>query len=270
MRLSRRNKFNNNPGVRSWIIACDESGVHGSAHYGFGSLWMKYQRRGEFLQDFRNICANHYFDRECKWSKAKSLKHQGFYDELIEYFFKRRWLAFHCLVVRKDAVKRDFHKNDWDLARRKHFTMLLTNKIGKALRRYPERKHEFRVYVDPIASRYKKADEAVEIISNNILNQKIPGASPVRSVITKDSKDTPAIQMCDLFLGAVMETWQQKATNPMKKHIRLAIAKHLGWDELNSDTRPEERKFNIWYFFDPSLEVRRTVTRKVNLFYPYP
>jgi hypothetical protein len=231
---------------------------------------LKYQRRGDFLQDFRTICDNHKFDRECKWTKAQSLRYQDFYNELIEYFFKRQWLAFHCLVVRKDSIKREFHGNDWDLARRKHFTMLLTNKMRRALIRYPEREHEFRVYVDPIASRYKKADEAVEVISNNVLNKEFPNSNPVKSVITRDSKETPAIQICDLFLGAVMETWQRKATNPMKIHIRSEIARHLGWETLDYDTRPEERKFNIWYFFDSRFETRKATTRGVELLYPYP
>ena len=179
---------------------------------------------------------------------------------------------FHCLVVRKDAVRKgEFHNNDWDLARRKHFTMLLTNKMRKALQRFPDREHEFRVYVDPIASRYDKADEAVEVISNNVLNQEFRGRSPVKSVITRDSKLTPSIQLCDLLLGAVMETWQQKASNSAKLAVRQIVAEHLGWNTFDSDTHVRERKFNIWYFFDPPKEaVRRVKTNIVHLKYPYP
>lgn len=261
-----------NPGVRSWLISCDESGVHGSAHYGFGALWLKWQRRGDFIEDFRAIRNNHRFHDECKWKKVNSERNLPFYDELISYFFKRRWMIFNCLVVRKDVIRKDkFHKNDWDLARRKHFTMLLTNKMRKALKRFPDREHEFRVYVDPIASRYKKADEAVEVVSNNILNKEFRGRAPVKSVITRDSKETPAIQLCDLLLGAVMETWQQKATNRTKLSVRSIIAEHLGWEALDSDTHVSERKFNIWYFFDPPKEgVRKVKTRPVHLKFPYP
>ena len=261
-----------NIGVRSWLIACDESGVHGSAHYGFGSLWLKWQRRGDFLEDFRAIKERHGFRDECKWNKVNSERNLPFYQELISYFFQRHWIVFHCLVVRKDTVRKgEFHNNDWDLARRKHFTMLLTNKMGKALKRFPDREHEFRVYVDPIASRYDKADEAVEVISNNVLNQEFRGRSPVKSVITRDSKLTPSIQLCDLLLGAVMETWQQKASNPAKLAVRQIVAEHLGWNTFDSDTHVRERKFNIWYFFDtPKEAVRRVKTNIVHLKYPYP
>lgn len=102
-----------NLGVRSWLIACDESGVHGSAHYGFGSLWLKWQRRGDFLEDFRAMKERHGYRDECKWSKVNSERHLPFYDELISYFFQRHWIVFHCLVVRKEAVRKgEFHNND--------------------------------------------------------------------------------------------------------------------------------------------------------------
>jgi hypothetical protein len=148
--------------------------------------------------------------------------------------------------------------------------MLLTAKMRDVLERFPNREHEFRVYVDQMASRYAKADEAMEVITNNVLNQRFRNVSPVTSVVTRDSKDTPAIQLCDLLLGAVMENWQQKATNNTKKTIRQTIARHLGWSNLDSDTRPSERKFNIWYFFDPIRESRKVKTREVALMYPYP
>ncbi|MBB3275078.1 MULTISPECIES: DUF3800 domain-containing protein [unclassified Pseudoxanthomonas] len=259
-----------NPGVRSWLISCDESGVHGSTHYGFGSLWMRWQRRGDFYEYFRDLRDRHRFRDECKWKTANSERDLPFYEELISDFFKRRWLAFHCLVVRKQIVrKEEFHNNSWDLARRKHYTMLITDKIKRSMKPHRDREHEFRVYVDPIPSSYQKADEAIEVISNNVLNKKFSHQDPVRYVQTRDSKETPTIQVCDLLLGAVMETWNKKATNPVKHKIRKIIASHLGWRNLDADTFKEEKKFNIWYFHDPLHEKRSVVSREVKLKYPY-
>ncbi len=204
-------------------------------------------------------------------ARSKSEVLSAFLRRAHHIFFQVKWLVFHSLICRKEMVrKEEYHKNDWDLARRKHYTMLLTTKMRRAVQRFPGRKHEFRVYVDPIASRYGKADEAMEVITNNVLNQRFRKASPVTSVVTRDSKDTPAIQLCDLLLGAVMETWQQRVTNSTKKDIRGAIARHLGWTDLDSDTLPSERKFNIWYYHDPIRESRKVSTRKVTLLYPYP
>ncbi|HAS8291232.1 TPA: hypothetical protein I7707_21285, partial [Vibrio vulnificus] len=50
-----------------WHVACDESGVDGQKYYGFGSLWMKYQRRGDFVRIIRELRDKHKYagrDRE--------------------------------------------------------------------------------------------------------------------------------------------------------------------------------------------------------------
>lgn len=231
---------------------------------------MNWQRRGDFWREFAEIANKHNFKQECKWSQASAKRFLPYYNDLISYFFERRWLVFHCLVVRKQVVEKSVYHQSWDEARRKHYTMLLCNKMKRALRRFPKQPHEFRIYVDEIPSSYAKADEAMEIISQNILNQEFKSLSPVTSVRTRDSRDTPTIQLCDLLLGAVMETWHKQALNPTKLAVRAEIARHLGWEKLDGDTSKGERKFNIWYFHDPTREKRKVVTRDVKLLYPLP
>lgn len=232
---------------------------------------MRWERRGDFSGDFSSLANKYGFNQECKWSRASAMRFLPFCRELISYFFQRRWLVFHCLIVRKQVVAKAAYHESWDEARRKHYTMLLCDKMKRALSRFPASQHEFRIYVDKIASSYSKADEAMQVISQNILNQKFRAAKPVSSVRTRDSRDTPAIQLCDLLLGAVMETWHRQTLNPTKLAIRNEIARHLGWEKLDSDTHRSERKFNIfWYFHDPTREARRVETRDVRLLYPFP
>src|SRR4029077_11806101 len=107
------------------------------------------------------------------------------------------------------------------------------------------------IWVDPIHSRYGKADEAVQVIANNVLGTVFGKVRPVDSVITRDSKDTPGIGLCDVLLGAVMEAWQKKCLRDAKQELRRWIAHHLGWDDLAYDTYVGEVKFNIWYFYNP-------------------
>ncbi|HIJ65328.1 MAG TPA: DUF3800 domain-containing protein [Candidatus Hydrogenedentes bacterium] len=257
------------PGKLRWLISCDESGVHNAPYYGFGTLWMKYQRRGDFAKDLRELKADFRYEGEVKWSKANNRRYTDFFIALIDYFFLKRWMAFHCFVVRRAIVKKELHSGSWDLARRKHFTQLLTNKMKTVSTKHRDRDVEFRIYVDPIASSYDKADEAVEIISMNTLRQKL-GSAPTLSVITRDSKDTPTIQLCDLLLGAVMEAWQQKASSEGKLLVQQAVSEGLGWPDLRADTVPFERKFNIWYFYDEEQGAREVTTRDVKLKHPYP
>ncbi len=257
-------------GTARWLISCDESGVHGAQFYGFGTLWMPWQRRGDFAGEIQTLRDAHDCTDELKWTKAGSRRNRAFFEDLIQYFFERRWLAFHALVVRKAMVDRSMHDGDIDLARRKHFTMLLTKKIQACLKAQRSREHTFRIWVDPIHSRYAKADEAAEKIANNVLGSAIGAVRPVDRVITRDSKDTPSIQLCDFFLGAVMDAWQQQATSHEKKQLQKTIALHLGWTDLRADTVPKERKFNIWYFHDQRRGEREPQTRDVKLVYPLP
>lgn len=255
-----------------WHIACDESGIDGQRYYGFGSLWMKYQRRGDFARGIRELREMYgYFD-EIKWKKAHSKKYRKFYEDLTDYFFKQPWLAFHCIVFRKAIVdKETYHNNDYDLARRKHFTELIQNKIERVIKNHTDRDCTFRVELDPIASRYKKADEAFHVIANNTLKKKLSiKKPPITSVVTKDSKDSTSIQISDFLLGAVMSAWQGKVSSPAKINARKNIGRYLGWDDLVNDTYPYERKFNIWYFKDTRASKREAKAKDVNLIYPLP
>jgi hypothetical protein len=262
--------------TKRWLVSCDESGIDGQVYYGFGSLWMMWQRRGDFRKLFSDLAAKHSLEGELKWKKANNQRHLSFIEELVDEFFKRQWLAFHCIIIKKSLVDKSFHGGDYDLARRKHFTALLTNKMKKVVAAHPDHPHEFRVWVDPIASRYEKADESTEKISTNILNYDLgKGVFNNKIIVTEhDSKTQPSIQLCDLLLGAVMSPFQKKSSSENKEKIQKTIASYLGWEDLESDTYPRERKFNIWHFDDIrqlGVGIRHfDETRPVTLKYPLP
>jgi hypothetical protein len=122
------------PGVRRWLISCDETGVR---FYGFGSLWMPWQRRGDFATLIHSLRWQHGYTAEIKWNNVKAGSLDCFTD-VVEAFFSTSWLWFHCLLVEKSVVRKELHGGDYDLARRKHLTMLLTNKVRRALRAFPK------------------------------------------------------------------------------------------------------------------------------------
>jgi hypothetical protein len=259
------------PGITRWLISCDESGIHGARFYGFGTLWMRWQRRGDFHQVMSDIRKNHpeHLHSEFKWQYVKRQTLPA-YRDLVEFFFKRAWLSFHCLVVEKSVVDKALHQGSYDLARQKHLTMLLTRKARQCVRAHPGREQTFRVWIDPIASSYDKADEVVEIISNHVITKLCGREFPVEAVSTRDSKTTPSIQMCDVLLGAVMDGWQGESSTEAKTQLETFIASHLGWTDLHADTHPSERKLNVWVFYDPTRGPRRASTREVVLKYPLP
>jgi hypothetical protein len=245
---------------RHFLIYCDESGIDGGTVFGFGSLWMPWERRGDFQQIWRRLHEDHFPPSEVKWTKVKS-KTLPFFEALVDEFFTRNWLMFHCLLIGKPQVDLSYHKDNWDLARRKHFVMLLSNKI----KRFAAPGKCYRIRVDPIASSYKKADEAAGIILQRIIDEvpKLKGSNVIHSLRTVDSKATPGVQLSDVLLGAVVSARRGKATSEEKRRLTNRIAEHLGWPDLHADTLPDVRKFNIWRFWDPtSGEARPEITRR--------
>jgi hypothetical protein len=245
---------------RHFAIYCDESGVHGTRLMGFGSLWMVWERRGDFQQLWRDLHAAHFPPSEVKWTKITK-QTLPFFLALIDEFFARNWLMFHCLVLGKSEIDLTLHDGDWDLARRKHFTLLLANKI----KRFAAPGKVYRIRVDPIHSRYQKADEAAEVILRNLMEQapRLSGQRVIHSLRTVESKDSPGVQLGDVLLGAVMAARHGDVTAVPKLAVIERIAGHLGWDDLGADTFPKATKFNVWRFWDPTSGTQRPeVTRR--------
>jgi hypothetical protein len=254
------------PVHRSYLVYCDESGMDGASYYGFGSLWMPRERRGDFARLIQDLRERHGYTDEIKWQHVNR-RSEALYTELIDEFFARRWLMFHSLIVRKSYSERQFHA-DFDEEKRKRFAMLISQKVKFFCEGDPSKTYHVRV--DPLPSRYMKADEAAFKIIAASLKKEL-GLEPVRSLHTRDSRDTPGIQVTDLLLGATLADWQQRATSQYKLRVRQHLARHLGWSDLLADTYPGEWKFNIWYFYAPSGDCSREVeTRPVRPRFPVP
>ncbi len=116
------------PGHKNYLICCDESGVHGAAYYGFGSVWMPWERRGDFSALITNLRDKNHYTEEIKWTNV-SRYGEPFYRDLIDAFFQRSWLMFHAVIVRRGYTDRSFHKS-FDEEKRKRFTMLIQRKIA--------------------------------------------------------------------------------------------------------------------------------------------
>jgi hypothetical protein len=255
------------PGYRNFLIFGDESGTHGASHYGFGTVWIPYERRGDLYAVVGALREKHGYFSEIKWNKV-SKGNEPFYQALLNEFFKRPWLMFHALVVRKAYVDRSFHKGDWDLARRKHQALLLKNKVAYFSDGAVDKTYHVRL--DPIASRYGKADEVMHKITNYELENKF-GIKPITSLRAVDSKESLGIQLCDFLLGATMAEWQGEIESDHKKRLTALLAHLIGWPDMNADTYPVEWKFNLWSFHDPMAKLPRDRTgRGVHLQYPMP
>lgn len=254
------------PGYKNFIIYCDETGSRSDAYYGFGSLWIPWERRGT-LSALIGAERRAHYDQEVKWTNTKK-RTLEMHENLVEQFFRRRWMMFHALLVKREDVERErFHSGSWELAMRKHYTLLLANKLNYFAAGRSDR--TYRIRVDALPYSYGKSDEAMQAVANNITNLN-GGVKLVGDIAEVDSREVAGVQLCDLLLGAVAAPWQGKARSYAKRTLQTRVAEHLGWEDLNADTFSTEWKFNIWHFHDRLRVRRRAKTRKVELKYPVP
>lgn len=248
------------PGYKNYLVYTDESGMHAGAYYGFGTFWIPWERRGDLWKEVEARQERHGLWDEIKWKK-QSRRSEALARDLIDMFFKQRWMMFHCLLVNKALVDRAKHKNR-DEQQQKHFSMLLRNKIAYFARGGGK---VYRVRIDNLSWRYPKADEVIYKIVNAQLKQSL-GEKSIHDIVACDSSDTIGIQMADLLLGAAICPWQGEAMAAHKLRLTAHIAEHLGWSDLRHDTPRSEWKFNIWHFHDPRSGVPRAAkTQSVKL-----
>jgi hypothetical protein len=252
------------PGYRNYLVCCDESGIHGAVYYGFGTLWMPWERRGDFTALISELQDRNHYREEIKWRNVGRYS-ERFYTELTDAFFRRAWLMFHALIVRRGYTDKSFHR-DFDEEKRKRFAMLIERKVSYFCAGDPRKRYH--VWVDPLPSRYEKADEAAFKIVGAMHKNEL-GLMPLETLQTRRAKEVPGIQLADFLLGAYLADWQKEASSPYKLRVRRHLAAHLGWPDTLSDTHPSVWKFNIWYFYDPGeARPREIVTRTVNFKLP--
>lgn len=256
------------PGYRNYLIYADETGIDGQVYYAFGSIWIPYEARGRLTGLVGELRERHGVSDEIKWENTSRRK-LPFYRDIVEEFFKRNWLMFHCIVVRRSDVNRSLHASIEE-AREKHFERFIRNKLtffagsgGKA----------YHLRIDPFPSPYPKTDEKLHKIANASAKKAL-GYEPLASTWTvKSSKTSAGVQVADLLLGAILSDWQGKAKSEAKLELRRWVAEHLGWPDLKHDTFPQSAdprswKFNIWLLWK-SRGVREIDTRR-KLRFKYP
>ncbi|WP_244956957.1 DUF3800 domain-containing protein [Enterovibrio norvegicus] len=125
-------------------------------------------------------------------------------------------------------------------------------------------KSNLTVLIDQKCDKYKKNDEVVGIIANNMLAQ-IGQERTIEGVSMNDSKQHFGLQVVDILTGAVNAGYLKFLTPglTLSKAKEMALPKMadlLGWDGIKYDTYPNE-SFNIWHF--PRENRARPATKPV-------
>ena len=174
-------------------------------------------------------------------------------------------LCFNSIVVLKAPYKK-WQRDRMDEAFYTTYSFLLRHCLQG-------REGDCVAFIDDRSEKYRKQDEALQIITNRMLD-KIAVKAKLTAVNKSDSKKYAGIQAADLLTGAIKASHHLFLASDLrlssgKKLLLDRLAATLGWDALHYDTWPNQQ-FNIWHF--PQAEYRampRTATVQPNYHVPY-
>lgn len=232
--------------TRDMAVFCDESGTHDCDYFGWGSVWCPLDRVDEIDREVDRICrevagGSRSRTRELKWSNNRRVTAK---ERVVDWFFRRPWMCFQSLMVRKDTM-RIFGDGGRDtVAYRKLLCTLLTTQMARfdALPGGPRR---FTVHVDEVGETTESLTaREFRILTAAARKRTGAGRDFVRNFRRIDSRSRRGIQVADLFVGALRAAWDANPTG-RKATVCRAIADALGWSDLGGATAPN-LKFNVW------------------------
>ena len=220
-------------------IYCDES-CHlehdGQKAMVLGAIWCPLERTHEIAARIREIKSNHGLPRdfEVKWTKVSAAK-QGFYIDLVRYFFEEEELHFRALVVPDKSKLRheDFDQDHDTWYYKMYFDML---KVIFAPRK------KYRIYLDIKdtcgAQKSRTLHEVIASSQYDFQKDFIERLQVIRS------HEVEQLQLADLLLGAVSYANRGLAGNAAKVALVEEMRRLSGYN-LTLSTFIAESKVNI-------------------------
>lgn len=239
-----------------YLVYGDESGTTGSDRcYSIGLLCVPKSKLSEFNDYVLKLKKKRGIVGELKWSKIKNSAGQANICIDLLSMVLRSSCCFHSIVVEKSIY------NNWKTDREKAFYQTYTYLLKNTAKQV---KSNLLVLIDQKCDKYKKNDEVMGIVANNML-AKLGGDKTIQEVTMNDSKEHLGLQVVDILTGAVNSGYM-KFLNPKltlsvaKEAAFIKMASMLGWDKLIYDTYPN-KNFNIWHF--PSENRSRPATKRI-------
>ena len=202
-----------------------------------GAISCKKKHRRKVFKDIEEIKIKYNIGKksEIKWSRI-SMSKIDFYKEIIDYFFNDEELSFRGLVVKnKNLLNHEQYNQTHDEWYYKMYFKLLERIINNSM------KNE--IYLDIKDTRgSNRRYKLQEVLSSSIydFNKDI-----VHNIQAIDSRESPILQIVDLFIGALGYINRGLETSEAKLEIIRYIKEKTGYSLIKS-TLPAENKFNIF------------------------
>lgn len=242
-----------------YLVYGDESGTTGSDRcYSIGLLCVPKTKLNKFNQYVIGLKEKRGIVGELKWSKIKNSAGQANICIDLLSMVLRSSCCFHSIVVEKSIYNNwTTDKKDREKAFYQTYTYLLKNTAKQV-------KSKLIVLIDQKCDKYKKNDEVIGIVANNML-AKLGSDRTIQEVTMNDSKEHLGLQVVDILTGAVNSGYMkflmpELTLSKAKEAAFIKMAQMLGWDKLVYDTYPN-KDFNIWHF--PSENRSRPATKSI-------
>ncbi|MFK4784567.1 DUF3800 domain-containing protein [Fusobacterium sp. MFO224] len=226
-------------------VYCDES-CHlqndNSDYMVLGAISCFKEEKNKIFEEIKDIKEKHNLDRnfEIKWTKVSNAKIE-FYEEIIDYFFKKDTLRFRTIVADKTNLKFSDEPND-DYA--SWYYKIYFYLLGYVI----STEEEYRIFLDVKDSLGgERVRELKKIICNKLGD--FQGES-LKDICQIHSDTSQILQITDLLIGAMSYHARGLDSNLGKVKIINKINKKLrDLDiDLNFSTKRNEEKFNIFYW----------------------
>ncbi len=202
-----------------------------------GAVWCPLEKSREISVRIREIKASHGLPPgfETKWTKVSPAK-QGFYVDLLDYFFDDDDLHFRALIVPDKAkLRHELHRQTHDTWYYKmYFDMLKAILDPHAC---------YRIYIDVKDTRSAaKIAKLHDVLCNNIYDFE---RRIIERVQTVRSDEVEPLQLTDLLVGIVSYVNRGLSSNSGKVALVERMRKRSGYD-LTRTNLLRESKVNLF------------------------
>lgn len=220
-------------------IYCDES-THlpndGQPFMVLGAIVCPKNRSHEVAVRLREIRAKHQIqpDFELKWTKISPAR-QGFYQDIIDYFFDDDDLSFRAVVAPKQGLDHERFGQTHDDWYYKMMFYLIRNVL-------PAQDEAF-IYLD---KKDTNGQEKIDRLRNVIANAEYDfNRNNIRRLQIVESHHVGLLQLADLLIGAVNYANRADTASTAKLHLVTRIRERSGVS-LTQTTLLSEMKMNIF------------------------
>ena len=242
---------------RDQYVFCEETATGEGPCYGFGALFLDYNRRGTFHELWEEAAPEG--DERVEWARTDQETLHDFM-RVVDFFFAHPWLRFHALRAVGTDERADRLEGTDPGDRLEPYAGFLADKLSWFSRDH--QLHRFRIKAPHIPFASDAPLESSRTPGGHILAAS-RGLDYELHFIEEESTPSPGAQICDLLLGAALAPLADSDLSGPERTLCKYIAAKVGprWEDLRYRTFPDIWKFNIWHWHpaadSPSRETRQ-------------